>query len=907
VSALLVPRVQARNDIEPDKEFYTVVYSPKPVVLDGDLSEWAGVPVLSDPKFAVPKFSGTNASPNYVLFEVYSGGTWSGPDDQTSAVQISYDDNNVYFGFVVTDDYHENMSGNAWNGDSIQLMIADATRTQQIALYNYALLGYEDKSGNFVPDPNATDPVLVNHEAGPGGDANCNCPTQAVIKRDSKNHKTTYEIKLPMASLGLTNLHDGHQFGLGMAINDGDGYLDTATGIQYGEAGQEGQKGWGGLGAHSIVFGKTPSETALVTLTKNNDIEPTKQFYTALKTTKPVVLDGSLSEWSGIPVLSDPKFAVPKYSGTNASPNYVLFEVYSGGTWSGPDDQTSAVQIAYDDNNVYFGFVVTDDYHENMSGNAWNGDSIQLMIADAGRTNQVGLYNYALLGYEDKTGAFVPDPNATNPVLVNHEAGPGGDANCNCPTDAMIKRDSVNHKTIYEIKLPVGSLGLTGPLTNGTQFGLGMAINDGDGWLDTATGTQYGQAGQEGQKGWGGLGAHSIVFGKTPSETALVTLGTTASGTDVFFLSAIDPNVLGFSFRATDKGTSIVDPTSAKLTIDNKTVPLTYKKTLDATDFTYTAATPIALDSNHSYAILVKDTLGNVVTDQGTFKIGSYKVGLNFGIDQTGATLNATDVAGVPAVAQAYWNNFSGNASPTDANGNPTPSVVQSDQGANSATTINVLWNAAATMATTGAGLENNKFTGTDTVLMTGYLDTGDSSTTQVTLTRIPVEFTAAGYDVYVYTLDGNPGAGGGYRITGTNGTVLKDYVLFTNPTNPSTYAEVAQGGGRATGNYIHFTGLHASDIIIEATSQSPQGAGTLHRAPINAIQLVPGPQAAPAPSLSVARSGNNLTIQWSPPGGTLQSTPALGGTPTWTAVGTTNPATVPIGTTGNTFYRVKQ
>jgi hypothetical protein len=44
--------------------------------------------VLADPKFAVPKFSGTNDSPNYVLFEEYNGGTWTGPDDQTSAVTV---------------------------------------------------------------------------------------------------------------------------------------------------------------------------------------------------------------------------------------------------------------------------------------------------------------------------------------------------------------------------------------------------------------------------------------------------------------------------------------------------------------------------------------------------------------------------------------------------------------------------------------------------------------------------------------------------------------------------------------------------------------------------------------------------------------------------------------------------
>ena len=82
--------------------------------------------------------------------------------------------------------------------------------------------------------------------------------------------------------------------------------------------------------------------------TQANDIEPGKEFYTALRTTNAIVLDGSLSEWTGAPVLADPKFAVPKFSGTNASPNYVLFEEYNGGTWTGPDDQTSAVQIVYD-------------------------------------------------------------------------------------------------------------------------------------------------------------------------------------------------------------------------------------------------------------------------------------------------------------------------------------------------------------------------------------------------------------------------------------------------------------------------------------------------------------------------------------------------------------------------------
>src|SRR5437660_1413549 len=165
-----------------------------------------------------------------------------------------------------------------------------------------------------------TNSPLPNGQPSPGGDPACNCPTTASIKRDFQHKKTTYEIKLPVASLGLTGpLGVGTQFGLGMAINDGDGAL--VDGVQYGQTGQQGQKGWGGLGAHSIVFGKTPSETALITLAKGNDIEPTKEYYTALRTTNTIVIDGSLSEWTGVPVLADPRFAVPKFSGTNANPN----------------------------------------------------------------------------------------------------------------------------------------------------------------------------------------------------------------------------------------------------------------------------------------------------------------------------------------------------------------------------------------------------------------------------------------------------------------------------------------------------------------------------------------------------------------------------------------------------------
>jgi len=338
-----------------------------------------------------------------------------------------------------------------------------------------------------------------------------------------------------------------------------------------------------------------------------NDIEPGKEYYNATLMPKAIVIDGNFSEWAGVPVLADPKYAIPKGAGTKGT--YVLFEEYSGGIWTGPDDQTSAVQVAWDADNLYIGMVVTDDYHENSANSAWNGDSAQLMIANGARTTQVALYNYALGGVEDALGD----------VIVNHEAGPAADAGCGCETEAIVKRDIVKKKTYYEIKMPAAAVGLTAPLKAGMQVGLGMAINDGDETLP-------GQAAQGGQKGWGGLGAHSIVFGKTPAQTALLTLTTNLPTKDLVFFSAANPGMDFFTFRVNDKGASIVDPATVKLTIDGQAVTLTSTaKVGDAIDFAYKSTTLFSANVEHQYTIEMKDTAGNVSKTDGVFKF-SYAV-----------------------------------------------------------------------------------------------------------------------------------------------------------------------------------------------------------------------------------------------------------------------------------------
>ena len=236
-ACLLIPLAVQANDIEPGQEFQLATPAANPIVLDGNLSEWSGRQIVN-PQFYFPKGSGPAGQ--LLTFEEYpgaqDGSTWSGPSDQSMSLQILFDQLSVYLGVIVTDDYHEHAAGAAWDGDAVQIMIANPARDAQVALYNYALGGIEGALGT----------TIIDHEAGPGG-------TDAVVSRNPTTHQTTYEIKLPKESLGIDNLTPGTQFGLGMAVNDGD----EAT---------PGQKGWSGLGPHALVFGKSPAETAEVTL-----------------------------------------------------------------------------------------------------------------------------------------------------------------------------------------------------------------------------------------------------------------------------------------------------------------------------------------------------------------------------------------------------------------------------------------------------------------------------------------------------------------------------------------------------------------------------------------------------------------------------------------------------------------
>ena len=222
ISAIFVSSTSAQ---ELSDEDMTYDAQGATIVLDGDASDWGDLEFKSQIPF--------EKGGELVLFEEYGGGTWSGPSDHSSAVAFSWDSESLYIGLVVTDDTHQN-GGSGWNGDSVQMVFANAAQDTVTHLYNYGL-------------SDAGDLVIMN-EKGPGG-------TEASITRDEDTTTTLYELKFPAASLGLEAFETGMSIGVGVCINDGDT-----------EEGQGGQKGWSGWGPYAAVYGKTASATGLVTL-----------------------------------------------------------------------------------------------------------------------------------------------------------------------------------------------------------------------------------------------------------------------------------------------------------------------------------------------------------------------------------------------------------------------------------------------------------------------------------------------------------------------------------------------------------------------------------------------------------------------------------------------------------------
>jgi len=139
--------------------------------------------------------------------------------------------------------------------------------------------------------------------------------------------------------------------------------------------------------------------------------------------------------------------------------------------------------------------------------------------------------------------------------------------------------------------------------------------------------------------------------------------------------------------------------------------------------------------------------------------------------------------------------------------------------------------------------------------------------------------------------------------LVGTGGNATGNY-------GSSLYNVHIGGGGVFDGTGNWFNGHIDEVAVFDKAIPADRVAEHYNAGKNGGVLLTSGAVTPPLTSnitLAATRSGNTLTISWSPSGGTLQSAtvlPAPAGL--WTDVGTANPATITIGS-GNSFYRVKQ
>ena len=387
-------QAQVENDIPEEFAFQQVLPVNNPIALDGQITddEWGHANEIEDPPFYVPK--GEGAAGSLVTFEPHNGGSWEGDADFSTTTKFLYDSESLYISFAVVDDYHENAANSPWNGDAAQMMIANADRDSQVALYNFALGGAEADADFFPicgPDLGEDGLCIVQEEAGPGGGPDH--VNAAIVRSDGI---TSYEIRLSASALGFENdaLEFGNQIGFGVAINDGD--FDSP-----------GQSGWGGLGAHAIVFGKSPSETAVLVLDEEIIVENPPCDFNADNSCDIADLDELL--YTGL-TSGDLKYDLDG-SGTVDTGDRDAFLSAEFGTVPGDFDLDGKVVAT--DLNILGGNWQAEGLTSYSQGDA-NGDG----VANATDLNAVGS-NWQVGAAAPLAASAVPEPNSGMLVVVS--------------------------------------------------------------------------------------------------------------------------------------------------------------------------------------------------------------------------------------------------------------------------------------------------------------------------------------------------------------------------------------------------------------------------------------------------------------------------------------------------------
>jgi len=301
------------------------------------------------------------------------------------------------------------------------------------------------------------------------------------------------------------------------------------------------------------------------------------------------------------------------------------------------------------------------------------------------------------------------------------------------------------------------------------------------------------------------------------------------------FTAAVNLTVSGLPANATGS----FNPTSVSAG-GSSTLTITTASNTPTGNFTFTITGTSGSLTNTTTAIL------DVASATGSGSVIS--------IDFVGqdVAMASTEVAGV--VAEPNWNDASGVAS-------TSPLVLVNASGG--ATTATVTWSSNNVWETPITDQPGNPR------MMKGYLDTGSTSTTTVTVAGLPAS--SGGYQVYVYA-DGDNGSAtrtGIYTLSGVGLTTTTIDLTDAANTNFSGTFTLANN---SVGNYVVFT-INAAGFTISATGGAASDG--FPRAPINGIQIVP---LTPTPAFTVSAAPSSQTV--SPGAGTSYSvsTSALNG-----------------------------
>ena len=176
----------------------------------------------------------------------------------------------------------------------------------------------------------------------------------------------------------------------------------------------------------------------------------------------------------------------------------------NGGTWGGEEDLTAELHVLYDESNVYFALMVTDDEYVAQAAAPWENDGVQIAIdTSAGEippgwpNDTTHFYNFSIAdGWQPEAGPYM------------------GDA------ELSVRRDDNTMQNLYEWRMPLEIIADAGTtLTPGMEIAFAIINNDSD--LDAP-----------GQGGWVGWGSETIVFGKNPEEMQTIVLGGTPTAVE---------------------------------------------------------------------------------------------------------------------------------------------------------------------------------------------------------------------------------------------------------------------------------------------------------------------------------------------------------------------------------------